>query len=472
MIKLKPEKFFIYCALIFGVILMLIIPPFQSPDEDSHFKRAYVISQGKLYPTVRDGIIGFELPAKMIKYINDKLQFIGNTERKYSYSELLKDDRLPEDYGEKTFQNFSTVPITPVAYMIPALGIFFSRIINAILGLDNISFVNMLYFARFFSLVFYIIVIAFAIKITPILKKTFCLIGLIPMSLSLAVAISYDSILIEACLLATALIFKLIFDEDVKKVSYKYLIVFGVIGFILLSIKTVYITVLLPIIFVPKEKFGKNMFNKIKSFCIIGGIALTILIINKIPNLLLEKVENIESQFFYDQIIFVISHPIYYLKIWINTMITNRNFYISGMVGTFGLLDTYLITVFTGIYIIAFLAIFISDISLLDKKFDLKYKIISLIGIIATVSGIFLAMYVMWTSIIEEYGVGASSITGVQGRYFLPLIPLGIALFSNNVLKKNKKIEKILNQIIENSYIVSIIVLIITIMTILLRFWC
>jgi len=41
-LKVNPEKFFVYCALIFGIILITIIPPFQSPDEDSHFKKAYV----------------------------------------------------------------------------------------------------------------------------------------------------------------------------------------------------------------------------------------------------------------------------------------------------------------------------------------------------------------------------------------------------------------------------------------------
>ena len=57
MFKFEPAKFFVYCALIFGILLIALIPPFQSPDEDSHFKKAYVVSYGKLYPTSQNGIV-------------------------------------------------------------------------------------------------------------------------------------------------------------------------------------------------------------------------------------------------------------------------------------------------------------------------------------------------------------------------------------------------------------------------------
>ena len=59
MFNFKPATFFVYCAIIFGIILTVLIPPFQSPDEDSHFKRAYVVSYGKLYPSSENGIVRF-----------------------------------------------------------------------------------------------------------------------------------------------------------------------------------------------------------------------------------------------------------------------------------------------------------------------------------------------------------------------------------------------------------------------------
>ena len=71
-----------------------------------------------------------------------------------------------------------------------------------------------------------------------------------------------------------------------------------------------------------------------------------------------------------------------------------------------------------------------------------------------------------------EKGVGADTITGVQGRYFLPIIPLGMIIFSNSILAKKSIIKKLLNTILENSYLISFIMLAVSSITILLRYWC
>lgn len=424
------------------------------------------------FPSSQDGKVGDYLSDNMIHYINEKLNFIGDRDKKYTYGELIIDDRLPQDYSEQTFQSFSTAEVTPVVYIAPATGILISRIMMPIIGLEGISITTMLYFARFFSLLLYITIIAIAIKITPILKKTFCMIGLMPMALSLATAISYDSVLIAISLLSTALILKLIFDDNVKKVNYKYIIAFGIIGFILLSVKTVYITVLLPLIFVPKEKYDKGNKGMIKCFFTIASISLGIYILNKLPSVFLDKSTTSDSIAAKEQLNMILQYPIYYLKIWIKSMIDNRNYYYSGIFGVFGLSDTYVLTLYTVIYSIAFFIIGLSDTSLSDKKFNWKYKTLSLLGILVSIFGIFLAMYVFWTSVLDGYGVGAQTITGVQGRYFLPLLPMFIVLLSNSILERNEKVKNILKKILDNSYLVFFTILIVSSFTILLRFWC
>ena len=469
MFKLSPTKFFVYCALIFGIILITLIPPFQSPDEDSHFKRAYVISQGDLYPSSQNGIVGYFVPNDMSAYISEKQTFIGNRDRKYTYSEEILDDRLPKDYSDRSFQNFSTAETTPIAYLAPASGIVFAKISERLTGIEKISVTYMLHFARFFSLILYVVIVGLAIKITPILKKTFCLIGLIPMSLYLAVAISYDSVLIAISMLATALIFKLKFDENIKKVSWWHIIALGIMGYILLKVKTVYITLLIPLIFIPREKYGKNKKEIIKVIAMILGIVVGLFIINKIPSLTLQRAaaDNSASS---QQLQLIIHHPISYLKMALKIMWENRNFYYSGMFGMFGLIDTYLPTVYMFMYMIAFVCIIIADLSLCEKKFNWKYKTIAILGCIASVFGVFTAMYVYWTSM--EKGVGADTITGVQGIYFLPIIPLGMIIFSNSILAKKEILKKLFNNVLENSYLISFIMLAVSSITILLRYWC
>lgn len=468
MLKVSPAKFFVYCALIFGILLITIIPPFQSPDEDSHFKRAYVISKGHLYPESRSGVVGFDIPREMAIYINEKMTFIGNRDRKYNYSEQVLDDKLPKDYSEVVFQSFSTVDVTPIAYIVPATGIVFGKVTTKIIGMENISTSVMLHFARFFSLMMYVTLVCLAIKTTPILKKTFCLIGLLPMSIALAVAISYDSLVIALSMLSTAIIFKLIFNKDVEKVSYKDLIVLGIIAFILLTVKTVYVTVLIPLIFVPKEKWGGKIFSILKCFGIIVGIAGILYILNKIPSLNLQRnaVQNSSGE----QLQYIIHNPLTYLKTLLKTMWGNRNFYYTGLIGTFGLIDTFIPSVYVVMYSFAAFAVVVSDFSLCQFKFKWKYKFIAVLASIATIGAIFTGMYILWTSM--ELGVGAEVITGVQGRYFIPIIPLLMVVLSNQLLKKNKKIKAIMEKILINSYLVPSMMLCVSFVAIFLRYWC
>ena len=93
-------------------------------------------------------------------------------------------------------------------------------------------------------------------------------------------------------------------------------------------------------------------------------------------------------------------------------------------------------------------------------------------GIVASVFGIFLAMYLMWTSKLEGLGVGASEISGVQGRYFIPLALSTFLIFANNRLCKNEKVEKFFMIIIDNSVMVALAMLCLTVLFLLLRFWC
>ena len=42
------QRVYVYIALIVGILFVFLTPPFQSPDEDSHFKRSYQIAKGNI----------------------------------------------------------------------------------------------------------------------------------------------------------------------------------------------------------------------------------------------------------------------------------------------------------------------------------------------------------------------------------------------------------------------------------------
>jgi hypothetical protein len=44
--KVQPDKLFLFLAVPFGLIFLLLSAPFQAPDEFVHFYRAYDVSEG------------------------------------------------------------------------------------------------------------------------------------------------------------------------------------------------------------------------------------------------------------------------------------------------------------------------------------------------------------------------------------------------------------------------------------------
>lgn len=461
-------KNFAILAILFGSLLTFFIPPFQSADEDSHFKKAYVISRGDFFPTVKDGVEGFYLPNQMVSYISEKLEYIGNLDQKYSYKELLYEERDHIDYANSSFYNFSTVSTIPLAHLVPAIGMDVGKAVGYLFGMREFSTTYLLYFGRMASLIFYVVVIAFAIKLTPKLKRTFAMIGLLPMSLSLGATISYDAILISLSLLVTALILRLICLEN-EKFDMRYMAVFVIIGVIFLNLKTVYSFVMLPLsylMFKNKEDFKENF----KKICIMAVLIVIGTVILKLPTIGLDVAKSADNSSSM-QINFILNNPIYFIKVLFKEIFGNRLYYLSGLFGLLGLIDTYLLVPVYFATLMVFLIVGFIEVNSDEIYLPVLYKSLNIVCFIIGVIGVFTAFYILWTVMIPGYGIGANAISGVQGRYFIPLLPLIFMIF--NV--KNKKIRHFCTnsgvKIIDYSLLFSTLLLVITFIIVMLRFW-
>ncbi|WP_041138601.1 DUF2142 domain-containing protein [Beduini massiliensis] len=462
------SKQFIFLALIFGFIMMIVIPPFQSPDEDSHFKKAYVISRGDFYPSINEEKVGYFLPDKMLSYINEKLNYIGDLDKKESYKDVLYGERDTSGFQNYTFQSFSTDSVIPLGHLAPAIGIFTGKVLGYIFGLEHFSTVYMLYFARLGCLIFYIAMVWLAIRITPVFKKSFMLIGLLPMSLALAATVSYDGLLISLALLAVALTLRLFLNEE-ESLNWKYLAVFSIIGVIFLNIKMVYSFVMVPLVCLPLKK----SFDWKKSFKFIAALGFiilagTFLIKFPVPSI---NVASGETSLTSQQVNYILNHPGNMINVLYNEMFVNRFFYLSGMVGIFGLLDTYLpVFIYIGVLIFIIILIFL-DANSYDGKLNIWFKSINILSFCVGVIGIFIAFYILWTPMMPGYGIGADSISGVQGRYFIPLLVLLPIMFQSHRISNNPYIKKYKTVCLDNCYLLPIIALSVSVMTICFRYW-
>ena len=469
------HKLFIISTLFFGFLMLMIVPPFQVPDEATHFYKSYLMSKGDILPESVNGVQGYYLSKDIYDQVQKYTQQIaGNRDEKYSYSELILNDRLPIDYGNVQFITFSTVGSNPVAHMIPTIGIICGKVLAKITQGGHASVTYLLYFARFANLMMYTILIGFAIKNTPILKKTMLLLAIMPMSLFLGASMSYDSLIIASTFFVVSIFFRLIFDDEYDITNQK-LIILAIFAAIIGVIKPNYILTYLLLFFVPIDKFKnrKEYFKTAGIFCL---MVLFVYLVLKIPYLFIQNIEDpsIVSQsgtnYLAQQITYLKTNPFVFFSAVYNTLANNINYYISTTVATFGLIDTYVPNFVSYLYLVLIIIVGIVEMSNCKYKVSILMKLSSIGIFIVGILSIFLALYLSWTSM--EIGIGSNIVTGVQGRYFIPFLILPFICFQSRFLQKNK-IANFAMETYDSYYLFLVYsIIFVCLIFMLIRFWC
>ena len=457
--KKKIENTFIIIAFFFGLVSIMLLPPFQSPDESSHYQRAYSVSKGQLYYSVVNNKKGIYIEDELTNYISSFDRFNGHVDEKFSYSEMYFGQEMPKAPTAKTHKYFSTIETSFIAYLSSGLGIIVSKLFRFGVFHKSTTYIYSLYFARLFDLFLYIGLMYFAIKKTPILKKSMFAVGLLPISIMLASSCSYDGLVIGSSCLLFSHIMSLIYDSS-KRFCFKDTLFFIIFGFFVFFLKYIYVLFLGLLLFIPCDKF-KNRKDKIFKIALILGFILFLYVIFNIPN----YINSVSGEGAVNgQIKFILANPFKYIGILFNSMYVQFGTQLSWILGGFGNLDSHFPGFIYFIMIIYLICLFVLDSSVKDDKITLKFKLFNFIMLFLIIIGIYTALYLVWTP------VGDSIIVGVQGRYFLPIVIFTpLLVFGNNFSKRFVGINEFVN-----CYYVyfSIVFLILYCLILLLRFWC
>ena len=459
--NMKEKKLHIYffiIAIITGFILLNITPPMCVPDENTHFLNTYAVSEGQFYSKINDGKYGKFIPENIINFsdiYNNK--FRGIDGEKYTYKEyyLNSNLKIKDDFNNK-FISYWGQDGNPISYLIGAIGINVGKILLP-KGLETPF--NLLLFARMFNLIFYIVIIYFSIKMVPYYKNTIFLLSLMPMSIFLGASLSYDAILIPICFLLFSYILKLRVEKTIKK---KDVAIISAIVVILFSIKLAYAPLILALLSIPVENFGdKKRYLKIVAF--ISFISLISLAFNSTFSFFSSSNNrDVILQKDYLKNNLGIIFPLIF-----NSFKTYMLFYIQGFFGILGQLDVnFPIPVFIAYMLIFLYTIIIDGINI---NIDLnKMKILNIVAIFIFICGVYTSMYINWTPIVEaKYG---HTVSGIQGRYFIPLIPFTSIMLSNKYLENNLLIKG--KQSLSNIVIVtSILYCTITVFAVFAKYW-
>lgn len=185
-------------ALIFGSILVFLIPPFQSPDEPNHFFRACQVSEGVIFPQTTDRRLGGLLPASLVQLRDSFSRLKMNYDARLDRDKIFHCLEIPLDKDRKNFTDFPNTAIyAPTAYLPQAFA-------TGILRICGGTPLQMLYAARLSNLLVWVLLVFAAIRMMPFGEQLIAAIALLPASLVMAASANADVVTNGLCWWLTA----------------------------------------------------------------------------------------------------------------------------------------------------------------------------------------------------------------------------------------------------------------------------
>ncbi len=437
---LKSKEFslhqmFLRCGLLLGALYLFILPPLCAPDEWVHYVTAYKVSSQLM------GIEAVNEEGKVMvqeeEMQNNDGAFPDAEQYQYFWSHYLgKETGDTMVSSEKGTNGYYTLPYLP-----QALGITFARVLN-------LNFATRILFGRIFNLVWSVLAISLAIKWMPFGKKILFGIAMLPMVLHELASNSYDAWIVALSMMFIVYCMKLSYEKE--KVEKKDIAILAVLIALLAPCKVVYTPLIGLCLLIPREKFGNTKRWIYSAAIVLGAVVVIMLVINGriLGNYVTEDTtENIigwagEPGY---TISYFLEHPLEYPKVIWNTLTIGdmglvRN-YLQDMMGrVLGWLDQNL--KMPQLYYLALVFLLLGHFLSVDgesKVFRRGNKLW-----MAVLTGV-IVLLVMTSMLLSHTPLSQAHIHGVQGRYFLPVLPLAaLVVFKDVGLVVKKDRQKLL----------------------------
>lgn len=413
---------FVVCTavLVIGVIYSSIFVPFAVPDEGAHFLWAYKMSNTLL-------LMGDASPMRV-----DDMNFV----------ETVGSNQLSGAYYGQLREAFSLIAIDPTLVdsdmigiynpfsnrgpqvtLAPALGFAIARLI----GLGTIP---MIYMGRFFNLLYFVVLLFFALRIIPRGKRILAIVALLPMTLQQVSSLSYDAGILGMSFVLFALIIRAIVVEGLLKT--KELVGMVVFAGLLAPCKVVYASMVLLVFFIPGKRF-KNRPRRITFGVLVFAIpAILVASIMLMSIVTLASTQASEPGMRGYSLSAIVERPGWFLDMFVNTLYQCADFNFFTMLGYS--LGSFQDGLFLPIaYFIPFLVIML--IAIVRKKNERPLRT----GLRATMISLFCIVFLFITlsMFLAFTKIGATHIEGIQGRYLLPVLPLLLlGLQSGNIVNQ------------------------------------
>ncbi|MBR5647931.1 DUF2142 domain-containing protein [Candidatus Saccharibacteria bacterium] len=427
----KIEKLFLILGLLIGIFYVFVIPVGRAPDEESHFFRVYELSRGNFVTATHteDGYTGSVGPSNVDKTVR------SISKQNATYKDMLHYSTIQADPSDEKIIITSAYGYNILNYLPQTIGMTIGNTFN-------LPFIMSGYIAKLFNLVTCIIILFYCIKYIPILKKFIFFIAFLPSTMQAMASLSVDGLIFAA---AIALIsFVLYARYSLKKpLTNKQLLLSLIICIFLSAGKIVYGLLCLLLFAIPKERFVNNK-RKIITIFLIGSITLAVTLI-----WFLIKPSSVPATDSAAQISTIINTPLRFSGIMLNSLSTFATLYIGGALGQY--LEWFNV-VLSPIYVVLCYTVMVILINDARQTFRINrvFKNILIWSSLVIFLSTFVFMFITWTK------TGESLIDGIQGRYFLPILPAIPVAFIT--VQKDKKSHLIKPESLRNTFFYIIII--------------
>ena len=412
--------------LIFGILnclmFSLLMPVANVPDEFTHYERM------------------FRAFGTLDLYYDINAEFANNTNTTgiiRNYSEKI-DKQTYFEYGVKPFKaEYSLADIRPakegIRYLPAALFFYMGYFLH-------LPILVCLQLAELGSIVYFILMGLLILKLMPDKKEVMCFILLMPMTIQQCASINYDAVMIPLCLLLVAYFFYC--NYTLEKVGWKNIIIAGLLSIIIFLIKPPYILMAVIFLLIPFEKIdlkiGKHKISeKFLKYSLI--IAVPVILVAAAVVMYLMR-NNYSIKILYTCVV----HPFETIRLLYNSFIELDELYFGSIIGSFGWLDTGVSIVYKLLFAVMFMYVcFVKENKFLSRKFEKPVFYILFIFIIVILH----VALISHSLRILEYDLDVTvdqflvyfkelyKIDGVQGRYFIPILPLIMLSVNTDKLK-------------------------------------
>ncbi len=403
-----------------GILYGLVLPFPSAPDEPVHASTAYYYSNRLLgepaaVKNTDESSLGMVWYTDTFRSCDREYiaqaQIIGGV---FGYKEYYTGIPVPPS-TDLILAPEEIYPYFPLGYLPGALGITIGRLFGMAAAV-TFGLGRWLGFAVKLGL------ILFAVRRSTVFRLPMMVIALLPMTLELVSSYSMDGMLVALAFLIFSEIDRLMVGK--KNLTWKSVLPLALICMLFTPVKIVYLPIAFCGFLIPSARFAsKKQFWAAGLLVLLAGAGAALAwnagsLSQTASGAVLSGQIGSEGY----TVSYILSHPFETLSLVFGTLARNISDYWTMMIG--GKLGWLNITI-NSLLVYAFsLLLILSMFPSRERPFTIPRQTKAVSGgiIFATVGLLFLSMMLWWTSF------GSAMIDGIQGRYFLVLLPL-VALF-------------------------------------------